>query len=37
MAAEYSEAGTKWEPLKGAKRVHSGLAFLLPRAKGSRT
>jgi hypothetical protein len=27
MAAEYSEAGTKWELMKGAKRVHSGLAI----------
>ena len=30
MAAEYSEAGPKWEPLKGEKRVHLGLAILLP-------
>ena len=27
MAAEYSEAGTKWELMKDAKRVHSGLAI----------
>ena len=25
--AEYIEPGLKWEPLKGEKRVHSGLAF----------
>ena len=30
MAAEYSEAGPKWEPLKDEKRVHSGLAFFVP-------
>jgi hypothetical protein len=28
MPAEYYETGLKWEPLKGEKRVHSGLAFL---------
>jgi hypothetical protein len=26
MAAEYIETGLQWEPLKGEKRVHSGLA-----------
>jgi hypothetical protein len=26
MAAKYSEAGLKWELLKGAKRVRSGLS-----------
>ncbi len=28
--AEYIEPGLKWEPMKGEKRVHSGLAFYEP-------
>jgi len=29
--AEYDEADLKWALMKDEKRVHSGLAFLLPR------